>query len=552
MPPKARTSNQSAPCAPGQYPILSRPSSSDTLIAQSPPELSEVKVSRNAPTMVPSVLSPRAIPITPPRPRSMQSLPSHPPHQGSSPFFENKLRGSVIKSYGHTKTTSSPPIPRNSSDTPVRRPKSQTPSRSSTTTSQAYAGPLFHASPAASALPIPKWFSKMNNERKEPLEEIVLETATNKPTPDQIDESPTLRKSRTDVKQLPDEHPPIFHMPADRVEKDKGREGNAIPASVDEDSIISPSLSASTLVDSSTSPDIDRPHHPRHWTSRSSNELFPSETEDSSDSSVPKQGARPSTAPSDISAQIVDDKEQLKARSLALKKLLQTPVPQRLVSASSHLPTVASDNERQPFPPARISSGPSTSMASPAVKLSHIPCHSYLPSSCPHDNTQELLEATKKSHDAAQHLAPYCAPDTFARRKNYHDSDEYGMVFPRVEKQPLSNGQRAILIEDYLSRGTSGGNTCSCKSSTSPQQSSSSVESMSLKDGNRSKQIKDSRRSESSSKFRPTISSPQSFPGADSTPFVHYDPKKWLDNHLRHDILKISTLDTDSATRVAI
>ncbi|MCJ1263279.1 hypothetical protein MMC22_003149 [Lobaria immixta] len=595
MPPKARTSTKSASCASGQYQILSRPSSSDTLIAQPPPDLSEFTVSRNAPATVPSGLNPQAMPSTPRRPASMQPLPPHSLHQGASPILENKLRGSGSKSDGHTQVTSTP-APRNSSDTPRRRPKSQTPSRPNATPSQAYAGPLFHASPAASALPIPKWFSKTVNERKESLEETVSETAAKEQSPNQSDESPTLRKSRMDTKKCLDEKPPKLHLQADRAEKGKGREGNVMPASVDEDGVISPSLSTSTLVDSSASPDTDGAHHPRHRTSPSSAELFPLKTEDSSGSSIPKQrghlqrnlseAARPSTAPSDILAQNVDDEEQRRARSLALKKLLQTPVPQRPVSAYSHLQTAASADKPRESLPARNSSGALTSMASPAFKLPYIPCHPDLPSSNPNHNTTDLSEAAQQSSEATQLLAPYYMPNNFDRLKKNYYFDEYGMARASIEKRPLSHGQRAILMEDYLSRVATfknrpctassqlsgdlnstimtngdranlmedhaqrGVGTCLCNPATSPQQSSSSVQIASLKNDDPSKRMKDYLRREGS-KVRPAISSPQSFPGADSTPVVYYDPKKWLENHLRHDILKIGTLASDGVTGVA-
>lgn len=597
MPPKARTSDKSASCAPSQYQILSRPSSSSgTLIVPSLPDVSEFKVSRNTPTMAPSVMRPQAMPFTPPRPKSMQSLPPHGLYQRASPFTEKKLKGPATQSHGHTKATLSPPLPRTLSDTPGRRPKSQTPSKSSGTPSQAYAGPLFHASPAASALPIPKWFSKTTNERKELLEDNALETAAEKVLSEQSDESPTLRKSRMDAEKFPDEPPPKYHIPTDQAEKGKRREGNAIPTSMNEESVISPALSASTLVASSASPDTDG-SHPRHPISHSGKELFPLETKDTSDSSVPKQGghlqrnlsesARPSTAPSHCSAQTMEDEEQRKARSLALKKLLQMPVPQRPVSPPSHLRIAASKNGSRPFPPARNLSGPSTSTASRATKLPYIPRHSCLPSLSPHNVTQEQLQIAQQSHKTnTQHFSTHHTPDTFNKPKADRDFDEYGMVGSRNENRPLPYGKRATLVKESHSRGSSfksrpptssqfsrdldsasstnddrakqsedhvqhDGSTCSCKFPISPQQSSSNVERATLQDDSRSNQIKHSLSSGSSFKPRPAISSPQSYPGPESTSVEQYDPKKWLDNHLRHDILKIGTLVNDSATGVA-
>lgn len=490
----------------------------------------------------------------------------------------------MTRTYSHTQSTSSPAAPTNS-NTPGRRPKSQTPSRSSATPSQAYAGPLFHASPAASALPIPKWFSKTINERKARAEETIREIAAKKVSPDQSDESPTWRKSRWDAKQFSDEDPPKFHMPADRAGKGKGREGNAMPASVDEAGFISPSLSTSTLVDSSASPDADGPHHPRHQITNSSQEIFPLKTEVASDSSVAKQGshllrhlsesALPITAPSDRSAQTGDEEKQRKARSLALKKLLQTPVPQRPVSASSHLRTTTNDKGPRAFQPARNSSAPFTYMPAHDIKIPKIPflpCVPYPPSSYFHDNTQELLEVAQQSSEGTQFSTTYYNPDTFDGLKSSNDSNEFGDPYPRAEKRPLSYGHRAVLMEGYLSRGTSfesrpcttasqfaqdldktqlksedraklledyiqrRTSDCSCKSGTCSPQSSSSVESTSPKDDDHAKRMKDylSR----GATFKPTLSPDN-------------DPKMWLDNHLRNEILKIGTLGSDAVTEVA-
>lgn len=544
MPPKARSSTEGASRAPApaQYQILSRPPTSDNPITQSPPDLSDFSVSRNAPTMLPPVPNPRPMPVTPPRPKSMQSLSPHGLHQSASPLLENKLRRSVTKTHSHTQATSSPLVPRNLSHTSGKKPKSQTPSTSNESPSQAYAGPLFHASPAASALPIPRWFSKTINGRKEPLEETVLDTAAKEVLTNQSNESPTLRKSRMDIKKFLDEYPPKLS------EKGKGREGQDIPASVNEDSDISSSLNAITLANLVSSLDTDGHPQPLDQTSLSSKEVFSLETEDSIESSVPKQGglllrniselARPSTAPSDISAQTVDEEKQRKARSLALKRLLQTPVPQRPVPASSNLQTTAGGNGLQALPPARNLPGAFTSKAYPAVKLPYIHFDSHLPRSC-HNNTQKVLELTQQSHETPQLLAPLGTLDTFDRLEKFSQD---------LDSTSLTNHERAKLLNNYIQRDRS---TDSCKSATSSLQSSSSTECSSLMDEGRSKRTKDYVRRGRSSNCRPTTSSLQSFPGADCTPIVHYDPKKWLDNHLRNDILKIGTLNSDGATGVA-
>ncbi|MCJ1427083.1 hypothetical protein MMC29_004986 [Sticta canariensis] len=385
---------------------------------------------------------------------------SSPPVQSNSRHTPRRNRKSsppVQSNSSHTpwkNRESSPPVQSNMIETPRRNPKPQTPSRSTATPSQAYAGPLFHASPAASALPIPKWFSKTVNERKAhdpceaPLEEIV--------SPDR---------------------------------SSNGRLQQSLPE-------------------------------------------FP----------------RPSTAPSGRSIRIMDDEEKRKAVTLALKKLLQTP-GLRLGS-----------------------SGPSTPIVSPAVKPTNIPRHSRLPSSGPHHNTPKSFEGALQSDNTTQYLAPCNEPHGI---DNFDDS----LNHPRtVEgRRPLSYGQRCILMENYLTRGTSfecrrsptslqfaqdldqslltnaeraklledyiqrRSSPCSCKSGTSSPQSSSSIPSSPSKDDDRSKRMRDYLRSGNTFKCRPTLTSPQSFPGADSKSVVEFDPKMWLDNHLRNDILKIGS-----------
>lgn len=503
---------------------------------------------------------------------------------------------------GNTQPVNSPLVARNPSDTLGRRAKSQTPSKGGATPSQRYAGPLFHASPDPSALPIPKWYSKTIIERKQTSNEIGLETEAKIVSPDQNDESPTLRKFPMDAKQLSDELPPKFHMPANWPEKGRGHEGNAILASVDGESFISPSLSTSTLVNSSASPDADGPRYPRHRTNQSSKELFPFETEYSSYNSVSKQGGhmqrnlsewvRPSTAPSDIKAQIEDDEKHRKELSLALKKLLQgpipPPIPPRPVSASLQSPVTASDKLSRTVRPARESLELSAPVAYPVLSSTpyQSPSQPYLPRTCSHDSVHGLSEAPQQSSEATQLSAPYYNTDSYDKFKTICDLDGIRMPYTITEKRPLTYGQRAILMEDYLRRGKSfecrpsnsssqfahdldnglltiedrarlledyiqrRGGTCSCKSATNSDQSSSSVESTSPKEEDRSKRMKDYLRRGTTFQCRPVITSPQSFPRADNTP-VQDDPKKWLDNHLRHDILKIGTFGNDCATGVA-
>ena len=94
---------------------------------------------------------------------------------------------------------------------------------------------------------------------------------------------------------LQDDHSPTFRLPADRAEKGKTHEGNAMPTSVDEISVMSQSLSGSTLANSSASPDTDQSYHHCHQNSKSR----------------------------------VDDEDPRKTRFLALAKLLPKSIHQR-------------------------------------------------------------------------------------------------------------------------------------------------------------------------------------------------------------------------------
>ncbi|MCJ1463405.1 hypothetical protein MMC07_002012 [Pseudocyphellaria aurata] len=592
MPQKSHVSN-----SPGQVQILSRPQSSDGPFAINPSDLSEFMFQPDS-TMVPSLSSPHATPTTPSRSTSTQSRPPHGQHQSANSILDNKLRRTNMS--GNTQPVKSPLVARDQSDT--RRAKSQTPSRGGATPSQRYAGPLFHASPDPSALPIPKWFSKTIIERKQTSNEIGPETEAMIVSPDQSDESPTLRKCPMGAKQLADEHPPKFNMPASWSEKGIGNEGNAIPGSGDGESFISPSLSTSTLVNSSASPEADGPQYPRHRTSQSSKELFPFETEYSTHSSVPKQGGdlqrnftewvRPKTAPSDIGAEIEDDEKHRKEMSLALKKLLQgpspPPIPPRPVSASLQSPATASDNLSRTLRPAREPLGISAPVSFPAFssKPFQSPPQPYLPRTCSHDSIHPLVEAPQHSNEAPQLSAPYYNIDSYDKPNTTSNLHGFRTPYTSTEQRPLTYGQRALLMEDYLRRGKSfkcspctsssqvaqdldnaflttedharlsedyiqrRGGTCSCKSVTNSDQSSSSVESTSPKDVDQTKRMKDYLRREVTFQCRPVITSPQSFPGVDNTS-LQDDPKKWLDNHLRHDILKIGTFGNDCATGVA-
>lgn len=297
------------------------------------------------------------------------------------------------------------------------------------------AGHELHASPITSTLPIARWVSKSIQKSKECLEDMNKKLSTGQ------NESLTLRRARIDARRFQDGHPLKSQMPADLAEKGKD---NGSPASKDEDSDVSLLLDTSTLFDSSTSPsDANGPRHPRHLTSNSS------ESEDSSDSSILEHSGsrlqrhlsgspRPSSAPPNTSAHSVAEEEQRKARSLALKMLLQASAP---VSASSPQQTTASVTEPQvlsspPPPPSCIEKQP-LSYGQRAVVME-----------------EYLSRGTAFTPPSS---AP--SPSQFAQ-----------ILF----NSPMSTNDRATLLEDYIQRHHA--STCSCRQSAAPAKAEERLE----------------------------------------------------------------------------
>ncbi|MCJ1269184.1 hypothetical protein MMC22_009073 [Lobaria immixta] len=497
--------------------------------------------------MVNSVLRPQAMPIEPPPLTSMHSLPPHGLHQSASPSVDISPKEPVSESYCLTQSTTSSPSPKYSNNPEWRRPKSQTSSRSSVTPLQAHAASFLHSSPVPPVLPVSKWSSESIKKRKRLSEE-----RARKISPCQLRESLTLRKSRMDARKFQGQPPksPVSasteaykpHQPrhlishsrreffplnsedpstdssvssqsgrSQRSLSDSARSSTtpsdtSVPVANDEDYCKAKCLAPLRLLQAPVLQGPVSAFSPSRTT-----------TNDKEPRAIPPMPtasglSRPSTAPSDSSATVADDELCRKAKSLALLRLLQAPVLQGLVSVPSPSRPTARENGSRTFPPTPNPSGPSKSMVSPAAVLPSIPCPSIVPSSCPHSNKQKSLETAPQSRETTQLLAPYNTSDAFSELKEFCDLAEFGMVCPRIEKRPLSLGQRAILMEGYLSRGIDfksrpcvtssqfsrdldhasltsehrarlldefiqrNGNTCSCKSSSNPPPFSSSVE----------------------------------------------------------------------------
>ena len=399
MPSKAaKRSQQVLP----KYQILARPNSSDTGTSQSIPELWHFKIPRHRARGLPSssdtitsqctpkhqvetsqsspepqveklrypssatTSSLQAMPVTPTRPASMHIIPSHGQHQSESSV-------PAVKPHQHNQASSTSPSkrPAYSTSKSATRRKPQTPARSSATPSQAYAGPTFHASPAASALPMPTFFlsKSVPEQKKSSGLKAMMDREGNEESSDQTDESPTLRKSQlVSTQPFRKESPLDFFFQADRRKKEEDSTKNVLS---EEPGILSPATSASYLTDSSQSPGSGT-NRSSHTPSSSVGGLFPLDSEDPNRSSPtskqrgPLQRAlfrdleRTVSTPAALTAHTSHD-EQTKTKTLALKSLLLSPIPQRPATASPHSRVSVSDNHvPQALPLPHNPSGPST------------------------------------------------------------------------------------------------------------------------------------------------------------------------------------------------
>lgn len=349
------------------------------------------------------------LPTTPPRPlaqgENIRNKGTESDAGLATPVAANNVM--VADSFpGYSGISSPPSKPTiNGTPRPNTRTNSATPVRPSNTPVQAYAGPTFHASPAPSSLPIPRFFSKSvpDVNRKDSLKAMMEEELSEKSS-EKSEESPTLISAqRASERQVREESPLDIFFRADREEKNKKRQssdcgvtasnlGNAPPPAIDslEQGQKLP-LQAYTR------------HHSRQPTDPSVGGLFAMEMDGSASPSNTNRQAlpttnhsngditRPGSAPSNFMAASGHDEEQIKARTLALKNLLLSPPPQRPTTspARSSAPgfgngTVASLSPspvpRRP-PPSRATSGPFAAgpANTPPSTGSHIYHHASFP-----------------------------------------------------------------------------------------------------------------------------------------------------------------------------
>lgn len=509
---------------PSQYKILSRPTSSGGVSSRTNLDLSEFETPRGQSGSNPSSNSlcaelPRM--AFPENIASAISSPEMTPSMVSSIHGEADVSASksirktaAPKSNSRNRaTTSTPKAKKINAPRSISQPKSQTPIKKNVTPSQAYAGPTFHASPAASSLPIPKFFSKSVPESQKTSSLNAMKMRDVNGTPSyQVNESPTLRKSKlVKVNQTKRELPLDFFSRVDQEGKlPDWKEDDDIAQSEDQGSTLASSAGYAVTPSSSLSSAGRPTHHTRHTTNGSVGGMFPLEIDDSisppskelsptarafspQPRTRPLVTSRPNTAPANVITQLTLDEQRRKAKSLELKKLLLSPVPQHALSTDAQTPTSLSVDGATPMSSViRDSSGPSipdlecgTSFVNqnqkPFTKSQSLRFQTVSPSNGspgPRPNSYSLRKQVVVPNSSKYFnlpelptsLPPTPAPsgphnffnssESLHQHNNSHKSTISPAASPQVhrgsfqgiEQKALQDPDQARLIEDYLRR----------------------------------------------------------------------------------------------------
>ncbi|MCJ1307602.1 hypothetical protein MMC25_001249 [Agyrium rufum] len=217
---------------------------------------------------------------------------------------------------------------------------------SGTPVNQAYAGPTFHASPAASSLPMPKFFQKaLANRPVQPVPENAISDSTSAGSSEKSEDSPTLcsliQTSDTPVNGRQSTPLDLFFN-ADRQER------------------ASRSMSNATQELSSTMMQVTEPPMNRHLGTKSGSEQFPQSQHQRANSEQTHNGYTSSGAQTPRSSYsavngftlhtsealrsstslltpLSDAEEERRRKSIALKQLLKGQSPQSTPQSSNGL-----------------------------------------------------------------------------------------------------------------------------------------------------------------------------------------------------------------------
>lgn len=222
-------------------------------------------------------------------------------------------------------------------------PKPHTPLMKSFTPSQYYAGPAFHASPAASALPMPKFLSRsVPNLTKSPSLQSMMEKEGGNLESDQSDDSPSLRKSRIVEENKISEESDQDGLISTNTSEGFGQQKENQITTADESNIESTSTDDSKPASTLTRTEAQKPYHARHGTESSIGDFFPLEIGHLSPPTV-KSSPQPSTLC--LTPPISLSEEQRKDKSVELKRLL---LSSNFQGSSSTVPGLETGLNRKP------------------------------------------------------------------------------------------------------------------------------------------------------------------------------------------------------------
>ncbi|MCJ1337051.1 hypothetical protein MMC09_002330 [Bachmanniomyces sp. S44760] len=400
------------------------------------------------------------------------------------------------------------------SDTPQYEARREitTPARATATPLQAYAGPTFHASPAPSSLPIPKFFSRSVPDTKKDSLESMMSGDRSESSSSPSENSPTLRISQpaTEHRQSVDSPLDVFFR-ADREEKakSKGLDSNG--------SLSSPFNLGSKLGKMNYSPGSISPlpahvrHHTRKSTDGSTGNIFSMDTESSDDNGTPTRrspqnhstnGISASSSMSSLVSKATDDERQRKAKTLALKKLLLSPPPQHPPSSSANSgimpPPNSSDTSElspQRHQPIRTtSSGSSTPTKSPPAMSAGLPhpnihSQSFTALQQSHSSTipNQGRQRPASSHlrqEVPMHEAPEGTPQRYNLRstpnstqtnsvgKNYLRNNQKSPMQNQVSHKPIVQQSNASPFTSYKPTALSTSDAITADASTGASTSS--------------------------------------------------------------------------------
>ena len=328
-------------------------------------------------------------PITPPRPRSM--------YAGA---YSGQLPGNVSASDSNDNRRKNPPqshAQRSKSSSINSRPNvtprsksqknTQTPKKTITTPSQAYAGPTFHASPAPSSLPIPKFFQKSlsksvpeTTQAKGLAAMMDSEVSEEAPSPESSEPSPVREKAERLQQQAEEGSPLDIFFRADKEEKARARLANITNLCLENTPDVTAISDAEMPRESSSLvPEAFR-HHSRQHTGSSAGGLFSidmeqekPEVQSPEPTSFPTISghhggqSRANSAPCDIvTVAGQDETARRNARSAELMRLLGTEKPTQPSLTSPALGRVPTTGTQSHQPrPTREPNGPSATTPKP-------------------------------------------------------------------------------------------------------------------------------------------------------------------------------------------